>query len=254
MKSMISKAIVIVLFLCTPVLLAQKNKDIKTQPNPFSEPRFSFFKETILLYNEYLDRDNSSFNTTNLRILKPMGSRAWNLRLDIPLISTATNSSNTTGLGDISISTSFIPFLTERNGISTRLKITTPSAHNPSFGLGKWIVAPALYYGTLIGDHKNFLYITDIEYQQSVAGSELRDEIQTLVYDNILTYRFGKNWISGNLTLRYNFTIKGLQNSSFVEYGRKITPDALFYLHPSIAFGRERFYNYGMEVGMIILY
>lgn len=254
MKNKLYQLITITMLLCSIGIQAQKKNDIRNQPNPFTEPRFTFFKETILLYNEYLDRNNGSFNTTNLRILKPMGSRAWNIRLDVPLISTNSNSVNSTALGDVSFSGSFIPFLTERNGISTRVRVVIPSAHSPSFGLGKWIVAPAIYYGTLIGDHKNFLFITDIEYQHSVAGSNNRDAIRTVAYDNILTYRFGKNWISGNMTFRYNFTLNGFQNSSFVEYGRKITPDALFYLHPSIAFGGEKFYNYGMEVGMIILF
>lgn len=254
MKPKFSKAICILFSLIAFIINAQDKKDIRNQPNPFSEPRFTFFKETILLYNEFLDRGNGSFNTTNLRILKPIGTRAWNVRVDIPLISTNSNTSYTTGLGDISFASSYIPYLTERTGISTRLKISTPSAYNSSFGLGKWIVSPAFYFGTLIGDNKNLLYITDIEYQQSFAGSTQRPEIQTLVYDNILTYRFGKNWISGNVTFRYSFAFEGFQNSSFVEYGRKITPDALFYLHPSIAFGNERFYNYGMEVGMIILF
>lgn len=39
-----------------------------------------------------------------------------------------------------------------------------------------------------------------------------------------------------------------------MEFGRKITPTNLVYVHPSVAFGGEKSYNFGMEVGILILF
>jgi len=236
------------------IVEAQDKKTIRSEQNPFSEARFTYFKETIVLFNEYLDTKNGSFNTTNFRILKPIGNRAWTIRFDAPLISTNSNTNNKTGLGDLSLATSFIPYLTKKSGIATRLKITSNSANNPSFGSGKWVIYPAIFYGTYIDKNKKLLLISDFEYQFSIAGSNNRADIRTTVLESTLVYSFAKNWVSSNLAFRYNETRQGFQNSAFVEFGRKLTPDSLFYIHPSVGFGGQKSYNYGIELGVVILY
>ena len=67
-------------------------------------------------------------------------------------------------------------------------------------------------------------------------------------------YFFGKNWISGDVAFRYNTVLEGFQNNAFLEFGRKITPDNLIYIHPSAAFGGKKSYNYGIEAGILILF
>lgn len=250
------KLLLLLCFIIAPygIIKGQDKKNIRKEKNPFSEPRFTYFKETILLFNEYLDTKNGSYNTTNFRILKPVGNRAWTIRLDVPLISTNSNSINKTGLGDLSLATSFIPYLTKKTGVATRLKINSNSANNPSFGSGKWIVSPAVFYGMYIDTNNKFLLISDFEYQFSVAGSDNRAAIRTTVLESTLVYSFLKNWISSNIAFRYNETSQGFQNSAFVEFGRKLTPDSLFYIHPGLAFGGQKSFNYGIELGVVILY
>ena len=236
------------------IINAQDKKTIRSEQNPFSEARFTYFKETIVLFNEYLETKNGSFNTTNFRILKPLGNRAWTIRFDAPLISTNSNTINKSGLGDLSLATSFIPYLTKKSGIATRLKIASNSANNPNFGSGKWVISPAIFYGTYIDTNKKLLLISDLEYQFSFTGSKNRADIRTTVLESTLIYSFAKNWISSNIAFRYNETRQGFQNSTFVEFGRKLTPDSLFYIHPSLAFGDQKTYNYGLELGVVILY
>lgn len=84
------------------------------------------------------------------------------------------------------------------------------------------------------------MLISDLEYQFSVAGSKNRADIRTTVIESTLIYSFAKNWISSNIAFRYNETRQGFQNSTFVEFGRKLTPDSLFYIHPSLAFGDQK--------------
>ena len=91
------------------------------------------------------------------------------------------------------------------------------------------------------------MLISDLEYQFSVAGSKNRADIRTTVIESTLIYSFAKNWISSNIAFRYNETRQGFQNSTFVEFGRKLTPDSLFYIHPSLAFGDQKTYNYGSK-------
>ncbi|MGL2993856.1 lipid A phosphoethanolamine transferase [Flavobacterium sp. TSSA_36] len=243
-------------FLLIPIgiVKAQDKNSIRNEKNPFSEARFSYFKETLLLFNEYLDTKNGSFNTTNLRLLKPIGNRAWTLRVDLPLVSANTNATNKTGLGDLSIATSFIPILTQKSGIATRIKLTTNSAIDPKFGQGKWIVAPAIFYGRFIDQNKKLLLIADAEYQYSFAGSDNRATVSIAVLESTFVYSFSKNWMSSNVAFRYNEVRKGFQNSTFIEFGRKFTPSSLFYIHPSAAFGKQKAYNYGFELGLVILF
>ena len=170
------------------IVNAQDKKTIRSEQNPFSEARFTYFKETIVLFNEYLETKNGSFNTTNFRILKPIGNRAWTIRFDAPLISTNSNTINKSGLGDLSLATSFIPYLTKKSGIATRLKIASNSANNPNFGSGKWVISTAILYGTYIDTNKKLLLISDLEYQFSVAGSKNRADIRTTVIESTLIY------------------------------------------------------------------
>jgi hypothetical protein len=237
------------LIICT--LQAQ---DTIQHNNPLGEARFNYFKETILIFNEYLDTDSGSFNTTNLRFLHPVGNRAWNFRVDIPLISTNTTSANKTGLGDIALGVSYIPFLNHKKGIAIRAKITSNSASDPNFGSGKWVFTPTFFLGNYLGKEKKYLLLSSLENQMSFAGSSTRNKVNTTVLENTLLYFFGKNWFGTNVAFRYNATVEGFQNSSFIEYGRKITPDSMFYIHPSVAFGGAKSYNYGMELGVLILF
>lgn len=222
--------------------------------NPLSEARFNFFKSTVIMFNEYLDTDNGTFNTTNIRVLKPLSSRKWNFRADLPIVSTNTISINKTGLGDISFAASYIPYATKKSALAFRGKITSNSASDSSFGSGKWVFTPTLFWGNYLDSNKKFLLISSIENQMSFAGSSTRSKVNTTVLENVLIYSFGKNWIGTNVALRYNATVDGFQNSSFLEYGRKFTPDSMFYIHPSIAYGGEKSYNNGIEVGLVILY
>lgn len=237
-------------FICS--LHAQE--DTIAESNPFNEARYNYFKKTIILFNEYLNKDTGSFNTTNFRILEPIGNKDWNLRLDIPLISTNSNSINKTGLGDISFATSYIIALNKKKGIGARVRIFTNSASNPSFGSGKWVFAPTIFYGLYLDKSNKILWLSNVEYQFSFAGPSDRNDISTSVFENALLYNFKKNWIAGNVALRYNDVINGFQNSAYLEFGRKFGKESMFYIHPSIGFGDEKFYKNGLELGLIILY
>ncbi|SHL86001.1 lipid A phosphoethanolamine transferase [Flavobacterium saccharophilum] len=220
---------------------------------PFTEPRFRYYLQTLLFFNEYLDTDNGSFNTTQVRGLLPIGSKAWNLRFDLPLISANTNEQNKTGLGDVGMGISYIPFMKNNQGIALRTRVYANSAVDPAFGSGKWVVMPAFFYGRYLNSKKN-LWISSFEYQQSFAGSSERNDISIAVFESVLFHFFGKNWIAGDVALRYNSTLSGYQNNAYVEYGRRITPTNLVYIHPSVAFGGDKTYNYGIEAGVLILF
>lgn len=231
-----------------------KGQENTKEKNAFSEARFNYFKQTIIIFNEYLDTKNGSFNTSNFRLSAPIGNKAWNLRFDLPLVSTNTESINKTGLGDLSLASSYIFFINEKRGVATRLRVTSNSSNNPAFGSGKWVLSPAFFLGNYIGKSKKLLLISNIEYQFSFAGSNERAAISTAIIENMFIYSFAKNWIGTNLALRYNYIKEGFQNSIFVEFGRKFNSESMFYIHPSLAFGSEKSYNYGLELGLVILF
>ena len=240
-----------ILFFLFNNLLSAQEKD--TLQNPFSEPRYHYFLKTIILFDEYLDTDNGSYNTTQLRVLLPIGNKAWNLRFDLPLISANTNSINKTAIGDIGMGLSYIPYLKNNNGIALRTRVYANTAADPNFGTGKWVVMPAVVYGKYFNLRK-FLWLSTLEYQGSFAGQDERDNISVTLFENVLLYFFGKNWIAADAAFRYNAILDGFQNNAFIEFGRKITPTNLVYVHPSTGFGVNRTYNFGLEVGILILF
>lgn len=103
-------------FLITLSAKAQESQNTSNAENIYSEARYHYYLKTILLFNEYLDTDTGSYNTTQLRFLHPIANKAWNLRVDLPLISTNTASINKTGIGDIGAGISYIPYLNHESG------------------------------------------------------------------------------------------------------------------------------------------
>lgn len=241
----------LLIFLITFSTKAQDT--LASDKNPYTEARFHYYLKTILLFNEYLDTDSGSFNTTQLRFLHPIANKAWNLRVDLPLISTNTSSINKTGIGDIAVGVSYIPYLKHRKGVAFRARIISNSAADPALGSGKWVFVSGIFYGAYIKE-KKLLWIASLENQISFAGSHNRNDINTTAFENYFMYILGKNWVAADAAFRYNATNKGYPNNAFIEFGRKITPNDMAYIHPSIGFGNHKSYNYGLEVGMLILF
>lgn len=227
---------------------------VEPSQNVYTEARYHYYLKTILLFNEYLDTDSGSFNTTQLRFLHPIANKAWNLRVDLPLVSTNSNSENQTGIGDIGVGISYIPYLNHKTGgVAFRARVISNSATDPSRGSGKWVFAPAVFYGKYLRKDK-ILWITSLENQLSFAGSDNRDDINTTAFENYIMFIIGKNWIAADAAFRYNATNKGYPNNAFLEFGRRITANDMAYIHPSVAFGNHKTYNFGIEVGMLILF
>lgn len=67
-------------------------------------------------------------------------------------------------------------------------------------------------------------------------------------------YILGKNWVAADVAFKYNATNKRYPNNAFVEFGRRLTKNDMAYFHPSVAFGNQKTYNFGIEVGMHILF
>lgn len=231
----------------------QAQDTIAQKKNIYEEARYQYYLKTILLFNEYLDTDNGSFNTTQLRFLHPIANKAWNLRVDLPLISTNTNSINKTGVGDIGAGLSYIPYMRyKKDGMAFRARIISNSAADPALGSGKWVFSSAVFYGKYLSQH--VLWIASIENQISFAGSENRNDVNLTAFENYFMFILGKNWFAADVAFRYNATSKGFPNNTFVEFGRKITKNDMAYIHPSVAFGGQKTYNFGIEVGMLILF
>jgi len=222
--------------------------------NVYTEARYHYYLKTILLFNEYLDTDSGSYNTTEIRFLHPIANKAWNLRVDLPLVSTNSNSQNQTGIGDIGAGISYIPYLKHKTGgVAFRARVISNSASDPARGSGKWVFAPAVFYGKYLKKDK-ILWISSLESQLSFAGSENRDDINTTAFENYFMFIIGKNWIAADAAFRYNATNKGFPNNAFLEFGRRITANDMAYIHPSVGFGNHKSYNFGIEVGMLILF
>jgi hypothetical protein len=67
-------------------------------------------------------------------------------------------------------------------------------------------------------------------------------------------YFIGKNWIAADAAFRCNATNKAFPNNAFLEFDRRIIKNDMAYIHPSVAFGNHKTYNFGIEAGMLILF
>ena len=241
----------VLLLLFHKVLIAQESDTLK---RVFDAPKYNFFNRTILVFNEYLDTDSGSYNTTDIRLLLPVGNKAWNLRLDAPIVSTNSSDNNKTGLGDLAASIAYIPVLNNHNGLCVRAKVVGNTATNSAFGSGKWIFVPTLFYGHFFDDNKKWLLISLLEYQVSFAGDTNRNDVTTTIFENTLYFNFSKNWLAADVAFRYNATIEGFQNNAYLELGRKLSKFNWVYIHPSVGFGKNRSYNAGIEVGILAFF
>lgn len=242
------------IFLNILTIISIYGQGTENEENPFEEGRVNYFKKTVLVFNEYLDTHNGSFNTTDVRLIMPIGDKSWNVRADVPLVSTNTESINKTGLGDVSFGATYIPYIDKKRGIAIRTRVITNSAVDPKLGTGKWIVVPSLFYGAYLDSNRRYLWFSSLEHQASFAGSDNRNTINTTIYENLLLRYFGNNWIGADVAFRYNNTLDGFQNNCYLEFGHKFTPNNMFYIHPSAAFGGKKAYNYGIEVGLLVLF
>lgn len=227
---------------------------LKDEKNPLIFARVNFYKNTALIYNEYLDTDSGSFNTTDFRFTHPLKNRSWNLRADLPLVSGNTSNINKTAVGDVSFSIAHIPFLTNRRGVSLRARVTSNSCNNPDFGTGKWVFTPTIFYGQFLDKKGAILWTTYLENKFSFAGDSNRATINALAFDNTVTYSFAKCWVSAEINAGYNHVSERNTNSLALEFGTKFTADTMLYIHPSAGIGSERSYNYGLEFGLVVLY
>ncbi|KUJ59590.1 lipid A phosphoethanolamine transferase [Flavobacteriaceae bacterium CRH] len=243
----------IILFAAAFSLSANAQIVEELQETPFSNDRINYFKRTFVAFNEYLDTENGYINTTDMRVILPFG-KTWNFRADLPLVSKSTNGETATGLGDVSFGVANTPYLNEKRGVAFRVRIISDSSTDHNLGSGKWIAVPSIFYGQYLDADNKYLWLSILENFSSFAGSDNRKHVETTCYENLIVRYFGKNWIGADVTFRYNGTVKGYQNNAYLEYGRKITPNNMAYIHPSIAFGDKKSYNYGLEAGVLILF
>lgn len=198
------------------VLMAQESDTLK---KVFDAPKYNFFSRAIVVFNEYLDTDSGFYNTTDIKFLLPVGNKAWNLRLDVPIVSTNITGENKTGLGDLAASMAYLPVLTDHNGLCVRARLIGNTASNPAFGSGKWIFIPTLFYGHFFDDAKKWLLISILEYQVSFAGDKTRNNISTTIFENVLYFNFGKNWAAADVAFRHNAATDKFHNNAYLEFG-----------------------------------
>ncbi|WP_414000280.1 lipid A phosphoethanolamine transferase [Flavobacterium sp. W1B] len=240
----------VLLFLAT-----RMNAQETASQNMLTEPRFNFYKRTLITYNEYLNTNAGFFNTTNFRLLYPFGNKALNFRLDLPIVtSNVSNLGNQTGIGDIDFSIAYIPKLNDKIGYAIRGKIIIPTATESAFGGGKWVFIASGFLGHYWDSKKKWFSITTLEHQFSFAGQQASPPVNTILFENVIYYSFKKNWIGADATIRYSFELKGYRNIFAIEYGYKISPRFNTYIHPSIGFGSQKSYNNGIEIGTLIYF
>lgn len=213
--------------------------------------KYNYFHNTFIFFNEYLDTPNGSFNTSQARAAFSVFNKSWEMRFDIPLVSGESSTKNKTGLGDISAVLTYIPFFVkDKHVFFIRAKISSNSASEKNFGYGKWVITPGISYQKTFGMKNQFLWIGSIEYKRSIFGQKNRNKVEKFSFENLIQYYFSKYWLSIDFNLYRNIFSNCFENTTFTEFGINLSKLSL-YIHPSIGMGHTRFYNYGLEIGIL---
>lgn len=243
----------LILFSFSPYFFKSQD-DLNEKRNEYStviKTKYNYFYNTFIFFNEYLDTPNGSFNTTQARVNFPFFNKSWEMRFDIPLVSGENSTKNKTGLGDISAVLTYLPFfIKDKHIIFIRTKISSNSASDKNFGYGKWIITPGISYQKTFGGKNQFLWISSIEYKRSIFGEKNRNKVEKFSYENLIQYSFSKYWVSADFNLYRNIYSNSFENTFFTEFGINLSKFSL-YVHPSIGTGHTRFYNYGLEFGIL---
>ncbi|MFV0237984.1 MAG: hypothetical protein ACK5HU_05575 [Flavobacteriales bacterium] len=211
------------------------------------DPKYTFFKHNVVMFNEYLDEEGKGKNTTNLRYTSPVGKGNWNIRVDIPVVSSELSGKN--GLGNLSASFTYIPFMTKNIGYWVRGRVFSPTASPSELGSGKWLFSPTVGFGKKFD--KNLTYLASYEHRFSFAGSSNQNDYHTGIIDTSLIFGVEKYWFSFNPNIFVNYE-NNAQVSTFMafEIGRRLVSEVDFYISPSFGIGDSKPHDFGLEFGL----
>ena len=248
----------------------------KTGTNPLN------FQRTLQLSNEYDHiTDDAEINYLRVRYTEPLSS-TLSLRLEVPLVyahaaiagNSATGAGDggspappdpggetdvtDTGLGDVVLKASYVPYVTRRNGLLVAGELAAPTASDDVLGTGKWVLSPTATYAWFFPN--GLLFAPAYKHSFSFAGDDDRADIHKGSLDFYLVYKFDRmrQWVVLDPTYFLDYEQDRYSGGTFrATYGRLLgkAGDAVVsaYVRPGVGVGADRPYDWSLEVAVTLI-
>lgn len=162
-------------------------------------------------------------------------------RFDLPIVTARVGGETHTGLGDLFLQTLWVPKIDRRFGLAVGSGFILPTATYRTLGSGKWQVVPAVVPVWFFPKGKG-LFFFKLANQLSFAGNRNRADVNSLVMQPFLLYRFHRRWwfiLDNEAKVNWENNNRMSYKSAF-EVGRIITPRFGLSVKPEFPWGRHR--------------
>jgi hypothetical protein len=213
---------------------------------------------TITLFNEYTELPSGDYlDTLSLRVAIPFAEGKMNLRLSAPFIDTDAGGGSESGFGDISLKWNWIPMLDAKNAWLTSMEVFAPTAKT-GLGTEQWTLAPGITYARFVNE--NIIIAPALIHNFSVAGKDGFPDINRTDFDLYMVYTASNKswWVTSDLTVSVDFQNDNKIPMSWeVQVGRTLCKwngaAVNAYIKPGIGIGKDRFYDWNVEVGVSLI-
>ena len=208
------------------------------------------------LTSQYLDlTPHANATVSTLRVDLPFRGN-YLLRMDMPFLRTTDaqgpGTGSQRGLSDLAVTAGWRAYNTPEYAILLGAIGTFPTASEPTLGLGKYTVGPAVATARFLPRLESFL-IGLLQYQTSVGGDPSRKDVSLFNVTAQVNSFWGQRWWTVVQSVwQVNFERNG-KSSMVMEFegGRNLIGRFGAYVRPGVGiYGRDMAYVWNIEVGV----
>lgn len=167
------------------------------------------------------------------------------------------SSSETSGIGDMDLALTWIAEASQSSALVFVLEGAFPTASNVRLGSGKYTLAPTVFGVFFKPPGGGVLVAPAYKFEFSyAAGEEGRSDVGRHLFDLFYLWRgsSGKWWVLTDLQAVIDYENDIEFGALDVEYGRMMFAGLSSYWRPSIAIGSDRPYDWGLEIGLKVVW
>jgi hypothetical protein len=215
---------------------------------------------TAQLRFESLDLgDGFTNNTLYLRFTQPLGAaQRSSVELKLPIVSSNILDGSDYGMGDFSLKFTRLASLTPQYGILLTLEAIFDTADAADQGTGSNVLKPGITYARFLPNGAIFAPTLQHGFTVGSADSGRPDVNQTVIdFYYVPKLNDPLNYMTIDPALTYDWESEKLSPTLAVTLGRVIPMglpgSSSLFVKPSIGFGGDRAYDWGIEVGFKVV-
>lgn len=217
----------------------------KTGTNPLNQ------QQQVDVINSYVQLGDLYLNTTTYRHLLALFNRRLSIGAAIPFAVTNVGRTRESGLGDVSASVRWTPWLFRKGGLVAGMTATWDTATNDFLGLGVHTVMP--YGQFVLQPSARTLVAPFIAYRVGAGGDRFAPEVKdTLVGVETVWRTTPRLWVSAVPQVVLDAARDSTYGEVSGEVGFMLRRRLGTYVRPSVGYGRngEKPYDWGLAAGV----